>query len=253
VASLKSRAIEAADRAVALAPDLPDGYGARAMVRAGILWDWPGAKSDFERSLALNPRQPDTLRRYGTWYLGASGRVAEAVAALQSATEREPLFVYAWIDLALLQIKNGDTKAAGAALARALEIDPDNRLALRHLSVMKLLEGKPEEALLAAERNPEPIWRKTGAAMAYRDLGREAESRAALEDLVRTHGHGAAYQVAEIHAWRGEPDAALTWLERAFEARDIGLALEVKSDPLLRGLRGDPRYAALLSRMNLPP
>jgi hypothetical protein len=118
---------------------------------------------------------------------------------------------------------------------------------------MKLLEGKPEEALLAAQRNPEPIWRKMGAAMAYRDLGREAESRSELEDLVRTHGHGAAYQIAEIHAWRGEPDAAITWLERAFEHRDSGLALEVKGDPLLRSLRGDPRYAALLSRMNLPP
>ena len=74
VAEFKRRAIEAADRSVALAPDLPDGYGARGFIRAGILWDWPGVKSDFERSLALNRRQPDTLRRYGTWYLGATGR-----------------------------------------------------------------------------------------------------------------------------------------------------------------------------------
>jgi TolB-like protein/tetratricopeptide (TPR) repeat protein len=253
VADLKRRAIEAADRAVALAPDLPDGYGARGFVRAGILWDWPGVKSDFERSLAINPRQPDTLRRYGTWYLGATGRIAEGVAALQSATEREPLFVYAWTDLAFLHIKNGDMKAAGAALARALEIDPDNRLALRHLAVMNLLEGAPQAALAAAQRNPEPIWRSMGSAMAYRDLGREAESRAALDELTRTQGHGAAFQIAEVHAWRGEKDDAIAWLDRAFEHRDSGLALEVKADPLLRNLRADPRYATLLSRMNLPP
>ncbi len=253
VAKLKARAIEAADRAVALAPDLPDGYGARGFVRAGILWDWPGVKSDFERSLALNPRQPDTLRRYGTWYLGATGRIQEGIAALQSATEREPLFVYAWTDLALLHLANAQYPAADAALARALEIDPDNRLALRHLSVMRLLEGKPKEALAAAERNPEPLWRLSGSALAFKDLGRDADSRAALAELERTQGHGAAFQIAGIHAWRGENDLALSWLERAFEARDSGLALEVKGDPLLRGVRKDPRYAALLSRMNLSP
>ena len=253
VADLKRRAIEAADRAVTLAPDLPDGYGARGFVRAGILWDWPGVKSDFERSLALNPRQPDTLRRYGTWYLGATGRIPEGVAALQAATEREPLFVYAWTDLALLHLKNGQLPAAGTALARALEIDPDNRLALRHLAVKNLLEGHPTESLAAAQRNPEPLWRMSGSALAYRDLGRDAESRAALDELTRTQGHGAAFQIAEVHAWRQETDQAMAWLERAFEHRDSGLALEVKGDPLLRSVHKDPRYAALLSRMNLPP
>jgi len=253
VADLKKRAIEAADRAVALAPDLPDGYGARGFVRAGILWDWPGVKSDFERSLALNPRQPDTLRRYGTWYLGATGRIQEGIAALQSATDREPLYVYAWTDLALLHLKLGQTQAAGTALARALEIDPDNRLALRHLAVKNLLEGKAQESLSAAQRNPEPLWRMAGMALAYHDLGKDAESRAALDELVRTQGHGAAFQIAEVHAWRGEADQAMAWLERAFEARDSGLALEVKGDPLLRSVRQDPRYASLLSRMNLSP
>jgi hypothetical protein len=34
--------------------------------------------------------------------------------------------------------------------------------------------------------------------------------------------------------------------------QDGGLTL-VKIDPWLRGLHGDPRYAALLKRMNLPP
>jgi TolB-like protein len=253
VAALKRRAIEAADRAVALAPDLPDAYGARGFVRAGILWDWPGVKSDFDRSLALNPRQPDTLRRYGTWYLGATGRVTEGVVALQAATEREPLFVYAWTDLALLHLKSGQMKAARVALSRALEIDPDNRLALRHLAVMNLLDGKPQEALSAAQRNPEPLWRTMGSALAYRDLGRDADSLAALAELERTQGHGAAFQIAEVHAWRGEPDRAMAWLERAFEHRDSGLALEVKGDPLLTSIRNDPRYLALLSRMNLAP
>ena len=54
-----------------------------------------------------------------------------------------------------------------------------------------------------------------------------------------------------MYAWRGETDRALEWLERAHAQRDGGLIL-VKVDPLLRGLRGNPRYTALIRKINLP-
>jgi hypothetical protein len=41
------------------------------------------------------------------------------------------------------------------------------------------------------------------------------------------------------------------WLERAYRQGDGGLA-ETKVDPLLESLRGDPRYNALLRKLNLP-
>ena len=69
--------------------------------------------------------------------------------------------------------------------------------------------------------------------------------------MIAKHSHGAAYQIAEVHAWRGEADLAFEWLERARAQRDGGLSL-VKVDPLLRNLSGDPRYTALLKKMNLP-
>jgi serine/threonine-protein kinase len=56
--------------------------------------------------------------------------------------------------------------------------------------------------------------------------------------------------VADACAWRGDADRAFAWLERAHERR-VGLS-EVKADPLLRKIRGDPRYAALLRTMRLP-
>jgi len=253
VAEYKRRAIEAADRSVALGPDIPDGYWARGTVRAAILWDWPGVKADFERSLALNPRHPDTLRRYGIWYLSVIGRNAEALAAVKKATEYDPLLSYAWSDLALLYVKTGQYDLAEAAIARALEISPENVLALRQLPVKYLLEGKPQAALEAAERVPPGPWRLVSMALALQGLGRVAESRAALQELEQKEGHGWAFQIAQVHAFAGEADEAFLWLDRALVQRDMGAALEVKGDPLLRQIRGDPRYAALLARMNLPP
>ena len=57
--------------------------------------------------------------------------------------------------------------------------------------------------------------------------------------------------MAEVYAFRGENDRAFEWLERAFAARDAGLT-EIKADPLLKGLRSDRRYIALLQKMRLP-
>jgi hypothetical protein len=70
--------------------------------------------------------------------------------------------------------------------------------------------------------------------------------------LISKHSHDAAFQIAMAHAWRGEKDSALQWLERARLQRDGGLTT-LKLDPFMRSLRGDARYAEFLRKMNLPP
>ncbi len=51
---------------------------------------------------------------------------------------------------------------------------------------------------------------------------------------------------------RGENDRAFEWLERAYAEHDSALT-NLKGDPLLKSLEPDPRYAALLKKMRLPP
>jgi hypothetical protein len=60
-----------------------------------------------------------------------------------------------------------------------------------------------------------------------------------------------ALRVAEVYAHRGDRDRAFEWLDRAVAQRDKGI-LGVRWDPDLRGLHGDPRWAALLKKLNLP-
>jgi adenylate cyclase len=55
----------------------------------------------------------------------------------------------------------------------------------------------------------------------------------------------AAFQIAEIHAWRGEKDEAFAWLDRAYAQRDGGMT-RFRTDQLLNSLHSDPRYRALL-------
>ncbi len=96
------------------------------------------------------------------------------------------------------------------------------------------------------------MFRLSRKAAALHDLGRTAEAQRALDELIARHGHDGAFQIAEAYAWFGQPDKAFEWLDRAYVQRDGGLTA-VKFSTMLRGLRGDPRYAALLAKMNLPP
>jgi hypothetical protein len=57
------RAMEAANRAIALDPNLADGYVVRSRIRSDYLWDVKGAQADLERAVALSPNDAFVLQR----------------------------------------------------------------------------------------------------------------------------------------------------------------------------------------------
>ena len=101
------------------------------------------------------------------------------------------------------------------------------------------------------QQEKEEIWRLSGLPLVYHALGRRSESDAALAVLKSKYGGEMAYQIAEVHAFRGEADLAFEWLERAYDQRDGG-ASQIKGDRLFHPLIDDPRYKAFLKKMKLP-
>jgi serine/threonine-protein kinase len=92
--------------------------------------------------------------------------------------------------------------------------------------------------------------RDSGLAIVYHALGRKAESDAALARHARKYGDEWPYSVAQPYGFRGEADRAFDWLAKAYARRDPDIRF-VRDDPLLVRLRGDPRYKALLVKMNM--
>jgi len=253
-----TRALSMAEKAVALAPDLADGYVARGKLRTEWKWDWSGGVADLERALALSPSDARALRIYSQHVLTSLGRMPEAIAAARKATELDPLSGYSWSALGVALCFNGEVDAARNALIRTGEFAPGFDWPAFWLATIDLLEGEPAKALARYERLSLGWMRLTGIALAQHDLGHVKESQAALEQLVRADSGSygglalaAPYQSAEVYAHRRDLDHAFEWLDRAYAFGDTGLSF-VKSDPLLRNLRGDPRYRALLKKMNLP-
>ena len=100
------------------------------------------------------------------------------------------------------------------------------------------------------EKEANEVWQKIGVAVVQHASGNAAESDAALAEVIEKYGHEAAYQVAEMCAFRGETDRAFEWLERTYEQRDPGIAY-MKMDLLLRNLHADPRWRPFLHKMGL--
>jgi TolB-like protein/DNA-binding winged helix-turn-helix (wHTH) protein/Tfp pilus assembly protein PilF len=244
------RANAAAEQAIALAPDEADGYAARADLRASFIWDWTGARADLAKALAIDPSDSEVQHRYA-FLLANLGRLPEAIAAQRKAIELDPLSSHAWENLGRYQMFNKDFAAADEAMRHALEIQPDSPFGLHHLGALQLLEGNAPQALATFHKVDDEAFRLYGISMAEYTLGHAAQSRQALDELTAKHEQEAAYQIAEAHAWRGEKDEAFEWLNRAYQQRDGGLS-DIKVNLLIASLHGDPRFQALVQKMNLP-
>jgi serine/threonine-protein kinase len=88
-------------------------------------------------------------------------------------------------------------------------------------------------------------------ALAYYARRDRQAADAALADMVANDRNLLAYQIAEVYAWRGETDKAFEWLQISHDNHKTGL-LSLLIDPLMRGLRNDPRYKAMLEKTGLP-
>jgi eukaryotic-like serine/threonine-protein kinase len=240
------RALAAAEKAVALAPDLPDALSTRGYLRAAVDDDWAGATADLQRAIALNANDADARRRYGILLLDL-GRLPEAVKELRRAVEIDPLG-QSWTTLGVLEQGAGDLAAAEAAFRRQVKISPESIPGQVGLGRTLVLASKPKEALEVFAQVPEDSWKLWGRAAAAHSLGDRKGSQEALEALLARHAPSEAVLIAEVFAWRGEKEAALDWLEQA----SILPAGEVRSNPFFRGLHGEARFKALLRKLKLP-
>lgn len=134
---------------------------------------------------------------------------------------------------------------------KTFELNPDLPGSHETLGFAYLAQGRAQDALAEIEQESYAPLRLQGYAVVYYALGRHKESDAALSELIAKYHRNNAFQIAGVYAFRHEPDKAFEWLDRAYVQHDTGLAA-TKFESLLQNLHGDPRYIALLKRLQLP-
>ena len=249
--AMRTESLASAEKAVALGPQVADGYVERGYLRTWDLRDFAGADADYQRARALAPEDVEVLRGYISSVLYPIGRTDEALLLAQQVVKADPLNSAAWRAVGGMQYAHGDYSAARESLQRSLDISPEQSNAAVLIVYSYIAEGKPALALPWVDRPTVEVFRDQAAALVQHDLGNRPEAQRNLDSLIAHWANNGAYQIAEVYARWGDKDAAFHWLDRAEQQRDGGMTL-LKVDLLLKSLHGDPRYAALLRKMNLP-
>lgn len=244
------KARDDAERAIALDPNSASGYLALARTQIYHDWDWDTANTCLTKAAALEPGSVEVFRTrsYLSWVLG---NLDQAVIFYEQAVALDPLRANSRLGLGTLLYVAGRYDEAQAELQKALDLNPQAAFAHADLGKVLIAEGKPQQALVEIDKEPTDWEKLTDEALVYHALGRHRDSNAAVTELVARHHSDSAYQIAQVYAFRDESNKSFEWLERAYRQRDAGLP-EIKTDPLLKNLRQDPRYTALLNRLGLP-
>ena len=239
-----------AERAIALAPSLADGYVALSRLELGSL-KLEAADQACARALALGPGNVRVL--YDCSLLAVYlGHADTAISGARHGVALDPLNPLSHRAL-------GDTlryarryEEAIAAYHASIAADPENAAeayALRGLSYY--LAGNLSLAQSSCEVRPDSFRNRVCRAVIYDRLGRHADAAAVLAKIKQQGGDAAAYQYAQIFTQWGDRKAALDWLEKAMRLRDPGLVY-TKVDPLMDPLREEPRFQAVTRELRFP-
>jgi TolB-like protein len=244
------RAIAAAERLPLAHPDHGPSYRMRADIRSAWQWDWAGAQADYEKALALDPTDADAYNNESLLLLSL-GRFREANVVEQKALALDGLNLGYLGNLAAAQMSQHDYAAAEQTMNRMAEIDPRSEVLASSLSTLRLLQSRFAESLAECPKISDERTRLTCVAHAQHSLGHRTEADQALSALLQTGTGGNLTNLARAYAWRGQTDKAFASFDKAVAAQESS-ARQILADRTLDGLHQDPRWAALLKKMNLP-
>jgi tetratricopeptide (TPR) repeat protein len=249
------QAKRAVERALEIDKTLSDAHTALGLIKFYYDWDWEGAEVEFKRGIELSPNSAVVHDDYST-YLGAVGRVDEAIAEVKRSLELDPLSLSANNGLGFFYSLAHQNDEAIAQLNKTIELDPDFSMAYWNIGYVYFEMGMLPEAIAFAEKAVVLSGKHPGAkaslGLFYAKAERKGEALKILEELkqLSTGRYVPSLRIDHIYIGLGENDLALEWLERAYEERDATL-LWLKVDPVYDSLRSDPRFKALLKKVGL--
>jgi len=242
-----ARAREAAQRALAIEPNLAEAHLALGMTRLIHDFDWQGAEASMGRALELAPDSAEVLHGAGLMEY-CLGRPDRSLELCRRAVDQDPLHAGSYDGLGRAYRVLKRFGEAEAAFRRALEIAPDYSPGHTLLAATLIAQGRYDEALDEALREKSKWVRLCTIAMVQHSRGCALESDAALKELTEGGSDDFAYQIACVHAHRGDADATFEWLERCYVQHDSGLAL-LAASPSFERMREDPRWPRLMRRI----
>ncbi len=214
-------------------------------------FNFAGAEAEYRRAYELAPQIRTGISSLVN--LNAQlGKLNEGVALQGRAIALEPLRTQSIFNLALYLVSLRRYDEAEAAMRKAIALQPQSAQNYLWLAIIEIERGRPGAAVKLARQETDPFWRTFGLALAQFANGERAEADAALQKLIDEDADDAGSQIAQIYAFRKEPQKMFEWLEHAWTTHDVGVT-ELLSNPLLRVYKDDPRFVAFAQKIGVMP
>jgi DNA-binding winged helix-turn-helix (wHTH) protein/TolB-like protein/tetratricopeptide (TPR) repeat protein len=223
-----------AEKALQLEPNLGLPHGVLAILRIGR-YEWAEAESEFQRCNELSPNEGLCHAPYAFGYLVPHRRYEEAIREFSKALNADPFAPFANLNFTLTLFYAGKYDEAVQAAQRGLQINPEFLPLHGALARLYAFKGKYNEAAAEMTKADSTVRFPPGHLDSHTYWG--AILRANPESL-------------DAYASLGKKDEALAILEKWYE-KPIWLGTWIQS-PFLDSLRSEPRYAALMKKMDLP-
>ncbi|MEE9253773.1 MAG: tetratricopeptide repeat protein [Pseudomonadales bacterium] len=252
VAQEKSEA--AANRALALDPDLPEALSSMGWNRLIHYYDWREAEALLRRALQVQSNNTNALH-WLSHVLSWQGQHAEAIQWARRAVEVDPLSTLMEMNLSYILMDSGDFDPAIETAHAILRRKPDYPELFGNLWLTYLRAGRPEDAAdsilawaAATGRDVEAAREIGESFIRYRRTGERQQLSSELVDRLEFGSE----DLGQVYAFVGDGERALSALERAYEERSGSRSvLSMKLNPGYDFIRGDPRFADLMQRVGL--
>jgi tetratricopeptide (TPR) repeat protein len=229
------------------------------MIRALIEWDWNEAERLFRRAVGLNPGYARAHHWFGLDHLAVLGRFEEAESEMLKAHHLDPLSQVVWEGSGYLQMLRRDYTSALKTYQQLVDLDPNYYRVYGSMGRVLSLMGSYSEAITAFEKVRSlggKVPRHVLSALGH-TLGCAGRTREAITVLEQLREMSATSWVPSacfgtVYLGLGDHESALSCFEASVEAREPAVTF-FKVHPIYDPLRSEPRFQALLRRINLFP
>jgi tetratricopeptide (TPR) repeat protein len=240
--------------AVELDARLGEARALLGVVQGLLDYDWAAAEASFARAFELCPGSATILSQHAWYHLVPRMRIAEALTEAQQAAALDPLSPFARGFLGLVLVAARQYDRAAEECRRAVQLASGLWWLHWFYGTALLLQGRTGPGV----RHMKMVYDKVhqplvvgGMALVhglFDERRRANQMLAELEGMART-GYVPPAAFALAYAGLGD-DRVFEWFAKAIDARDP-IATHLAFMPLYDGFRKDPRFGALLARMNL--
>jgi adenylate cyclase len=243
-------------KALQLDSNLSEALTTSGLINCIFDYNWANAKTLFEKAILSNPSNGFAHLYYGNLLQWVYGNTEAGINEVKKGLSIDPLSNTLNYGLGRNYFLAKNYDSAYVYLKKTYIMNPNFAVTIPFYALVLVHRKDFTEALNVLNTDPAGGMnlmldiRGPSLSCLYAAEGDKVRAKAELEKSLKEVPNQSPYHFARGFIAIGDFDKAITYLQRAYDVRDIRI-WHIKVDPALDPIRDDPRFKAILKKANL--